>query len=75
MAYPGTRARLRNAALATAFALAVHLFALAAHLNPQPTATLVQGILYIQMDAAGAWRSHVARELRDANLPVDLNRA
>ncbi len=33
-----------------------------------------QGILFTPVDRAGAWKYIIARELRDARLPVDLNR-
>jgi predicted nucleotide-binding protein len=31
------------------------------------------GVVYIQLDAAGAWKLHLARELKTAGLNVDLN--
>lgn len=34
----------------------------------------VQGVLYIPFDAAGAWRGKLAREMKEAGLPVDFNR-
>ena len=33
-----------------------------------------QGVIYIPMDSEGAWQSKLAREMRAAGLPVDLNR-
>jgi predicted nucleotide-binding protein len=33
------------------------------------------GVVYTPMDAAGAWKMLLARELRAAGLPVDLNKA
>lgn len=32
------------------------------------------GVLYHQMDEAGAWRFHLAREIKAAGVDVDLNR-
>ncbi len=34
----------------------------------------VQGVVYIKYDDSGAWKGRVAREMRAANLPADLNR-
>jgi len=31
------------------------------------------GVLYVQMDPAGAWKLKVAREMKAAGLMVDLN--
>ncbi len=31
------------------------------------------GVVYVPMDDGGAWKFALARELRQANLPVDLN--
>lgn len=31
------------------------------------------GVLFVELDPAGAWRMQLARELRTAGLPVDLN--
>ena len=30
-------------------------------------------ILYVQMDDHGAWRISLAREIKEAGIPVDLN--
>lgn len=35
----------------------------------------IAGLLYIPMDEAGAWRMRLARELKAAGLPVDMNKA
>ena len=32
-----------------------------------------QGILYVEMDSAGAWKSKLAQELVQAKLPIELN--
>ncbi len=32
-----------------------------------------QGVLYIEMDAAGSWKTKLAQELVQAKLPIDLN--
>lgn len=32
-----------------------------------------QGVLYIEMDSSGAWKSKLAQELVQAKLPIDLN--
>lgn len=32
-----------------------------------------QGVLYIELDHAGAWRSKLAQELKHAKLPIDMN--
>ncbi len=32
-----------------------------------------QGVLYVSLDPHGGWRLHLAKELRAAGLPVDLN--
>jgi predicted nucleotide-binding protein len=34
-----------------------------------------QGVVYIAMDDAAAWKLHLAREIRNAGLAVDLNKA
>ena len=34
----------------------------------------MSGVLYTPLDAGGAWKLALARELRAANLDVDLNR-
>lgn len=34
----------------------------------------LHGVVYIRLDDAGAWRFGLARELRDAGLPVDAER-
>jgi hypothetical protein len=34
-----------------------------------------QSVLYIQMDSAGAWRTLLAKEIKNAGLDVDLNKA
>jgi predicted nucleotide-binding protein len=33
----------------------------------------ISGILWVEMDKGGAWKTWVAREMRNAGLPVDLN--
>lgn len=33
------------------------------------------GVVYIQMDPAGAWKLQLARELKTAGLNIDLNDA
>lgn len=33
------------------------------------------GVLYVPIDGAGGWRLQLARELKAAGLPVDMNRA
>jgi hypothetical protein len=33
------------------------------------------GVLYIQMDSANAWRLHLAAELKAAGFAIDLNKA
>ncbi len=35
----------------------------------------INGILYIILDPRGAWKMSLAKELREAGIPVDLNRA
>jgi predicted nucleotide-binding protein len=35
----------------------------------------VVGVVYVPMDPGGAWKLLLAREMREAGLPVDLNRA
>jgi predicted nucleotide-binding protein len=32
-----------------------------------------EGVVYIQMDAAGAWRLQLAKEMKHVGLPIDLN--
>jgi predicted nucleotide-binding protein len=34
----------------------------------------IAGVAYVQFDASGAWKMLLARELRQAGLPVDMNR-
>ena len=34
-----------------------------------------QGVLYIQMDAAGAWKTALVKEIKNAGIDVDLNKA
>ncbi|MCG7320173.1 TIR domain-containing protein [Brevibacillus laterosporus] len=34
-----------------------------------------QGVIYIPMDAAGAWRLLLAREIKEAGIDIDLNKA
>jgi len=34
----------------------------------------LQGVLYIAMDAAGAWRMALAKEIKNAGIDVDLNK-
>lgn len=33
------------------------------------------GVLYVQLDSAGAWRLQLAKELKAAGFPVDMNKA
>jgi Predicted nucleotide-binding protein containing TIR -like domain len=33
------------------------------------------GVLYLKLDSEGAWRLHLAKELKAAGLPVDMNKA
>jgi hypothetical protein len=33
-----------------------------------------RGVVYYSLDTSGAWRQHLARELRGAGLPVDMNK-
>jgi predicted nucleotide-binding protein len=33
------------------------------------------GVLYVELDDRGAWKLELAKELKAANLPVDMNRA
>lgn len=33
------------------------------------------GVLYIKLDEAGGWRLALAKEMKAAELPVDMNRA
>jgi hypothetical protein len=33
------------------------------------------GVLYVTLDAANAWRLQLAREMKAAGLPVDMNNA
>ncbi len=35
----------------------------------------LQGVLYVHMDDAGSWRFQLAKEMREAGLNVDLNKA
>jgi predicted nucleotide-binding protein len=35
----------------------------------------MSGVLYTPLDAGGAWKLALAKELRAAGLPVNLNRA
>ena len=32
------------------------------------------GVVYVAFDDAGAWQLNLAKEMKDAGLPVDLNR-
>jgi hypothetical protein len=34
-----------------------------------------QGVVYVAMDAAGGWKMTLAREIREAGIVVDLNKA
>jgi predicted nucleotide-binding protein len=34
----------------------------------------IDGVLYVRWDGAGAWKDRVAREMKAAGLPVDLNK-
>ena len=33
------------------------------------------GVIYVTLDANNAWRLHLARELKAAGLPIDMNNA
>jgi predicted nucleotide-binding protein len=33
------------------------------------------GVLYVRLDEGGAWRLQLAKELKAAGLPVDMNKA
>jgi predicted nucleotide-binding protein len=33
-----------------------------------------QGVLYVEMDSAGAWRSTLAHEMKAAGLPIDVEK-
>lgn len=33
-----------------------------------------QGVLYIQIDAVGAWKTALAKEIKNAGIEVDLNK-
>jgi predicted nucleotide-binding protein len=33
------------------------------------------GVLYVPLDSGGAWRLHLARELKAAGFPIDMNKA
>lgn len=35
----------------------------------------IHGILYVSLDPSGAWKLHLAREMKLAGVPVDLNLA
>lgn len=35
----------------------------------------IYGLLYVPLDMAGAWRLSLAKEMRHAGLPVDMNKA
>ncbi len=35
----------------------------------------IDGIVYIPYDASGSWRLDLAREIKAAGIPVDLNKA
>jgi predicted nucleotide-binding protein len=34
-----------------------------------------QGVLFLKLDKDGAWRLRLAKELKEAGLPIDLNDA
>ncbi len=34
-----------------------------------------RGVEYIKVDAEGAWRLRLARELKQASVPIDMNKA
>jgi hypothetical protein len=34
-----------------------------------------QGVLFVPLDESGAWKSHLAKELREAGFDVDMNKA
>ena len=34
-----------------------------------------EGVIYIPLDAPGAWRLHIAREMKEAGMKVDMNKA
>ncbi len=42
--------------------------------EPVETPSDVEGVLYIRYDAIGGWKGQLAREIKAAGLPVDLNR-
>jgi predicted nucleotide-binding protein len=33
----------------------------------------VSGVVYLPMDTSGSWRTDLAKEMKAAGLPVDLN--
>jgi len=46
----------------------------ALHKGPLELPSDILGVVFIELDPAGGWRLQVARELKLAGLPVDLNR-
>src|SRR5947209_3001268 len=34
-----------------------------------------QGILFVSLDETGGWKLHLAKELKAAGLPIDMNKA
>jgi predicted nucleotide-binding protein len=48
-----------------------HVCALVAHGLKQPSD--IHGLGWVELDAAGAWKAKVAKEMKDAGLPVDMN--
>ena len=34
-----------------------------------------QGVIYVPMDEAGAWQISLAREMKDAGIDLDMNKA
>jgi predicted nucleotide-binding protein len=35
----------------------------------------IHGLLYVPLDSSGGWRLRLAKEMREAGMPIDLNRA
>ena len=33
-----------------------------------------QGVLYVKMDNSGAWKLSLAKEIKEAGIPIDLNK-
>lgn len=47
----------------------------AVHLADVEIPSDYSGVLYVQFDTAGGWRLHLAKEMKAAGLPIDMNRA